>query len=180
MKLTTSPRGFLCWITAGLLAPLVPGSGCPGNAGNVTLQLTGSDVSLPMIAAADARIKQENGKAIIVYAYGQRRDNQPMNAPSDTDLWTFDAVALDGASVTAWKMRYDGQWTVQTAPWPPLDVAYVDLVSEIGHNPSSRILTLHVPVDQEGDRKADGSQNPGPLCKADDFTHGRCFPPLVG
>ena len=42
--------------------------------------------------------------------------------------------------------------------------AVMDLIGEIHHDPGSGVLTLHVPVDQEGDRKAHGTQDPGPFC----------------
>ena len=41
--------------------------------------------------------------------------------------------------------------------------AVMDLIGEIGHDPASRVLTFHVPVDQEGDRKAQSPQDPGPF-----------------
>ncbi|MCP4592547.1 MAG: hypothetical protein GY842_17580, partial [bacterium] len=84
-------------------------------------------VSLQMIAAADAQIKESARSAFIVWAGGRDGDGLPLDEAADTNVWDFVAVALNGSDVPAWQLTYDGEWTVQQLQYPPFGIEFLDL-----------------------------------------------------
>jgi hypothetical protein len=92
----------------------------------------GNSVSLQMIADADAKIKQTDPAAIIIWAGGRIRDGSPLNTPDDTSVWDFIAVSQDNDVVSAWQLCYDGAWTVQPLAQPPFNIVFQDLLAYLG------------------------------------------------
>ena len=84
-------------------------------------------VSVQYIADASARIRETSENAIIIWAGGRDGDGADLLAASDTNVWDFWAIDLSATGVAAWTMQYNGEWTVQTAEFPPMGIEYLDL-----------------------------------------------------
>lgn len=84
-------------------------------------------VSVQMVAAATAEIKKTNPQAIIIWAGGHRGDEQPLQAPAETNVWDFLAVAVESTGTSAWYMHYDGSWSIEKLNYDPMGIEYTDI-----------------------------------------------------
>ena len=89
-------------------------------------------VSIPMIAAADAQIKLTSASAFIIWAGGSDSTGSPLDAADDTNLWEFIAIALHDGDVSAWRLTYNGTWTVVALDEPPFGILFQDLHANLG------------------------------------------------
>ena len=89
-------------------------------------------VSIPMIAAADAQIKETAATAFIIWAGGRDGDGNSLNAAADTNVWDFVAISLDNGDAPAWRLSYDGTWTVEALAEPPFGILFQDLYANLG------------------------------------------------
>ncbi|NLX13422.1 MAG: hypothetical protein GXY44_07195 [Phycisphaerales bacterium] len=84
-------------------------------------------VSVEYVAQADARIKEAASNAFIIWAGGRDGASEPLNAPGETNVWNFLAIALNDPEIRAWRLTYDGEWTVEEWEGVPFGVTFVDM-----------------------------------------------------
>ena len=106
--------GLTCLPSSPLLLPGVPAD---------------DSVSVQMVAAATTEIRKTNAAAVIAWAGGHRGDNEPLQAPSETNVWDFLAVAVEGSGATAWLMHYDGSWSIEQLTSLPMGVEYTSMTA---------------------------------------------------
>jgi len=84
-------------------------------------------VSRQMIAAADAKIKETAASAFIIWSGGRDGDGNSLSAAADTNVWDFVAVAQDNGDIRAWRLVYNGTWTIELLAQAPFGVVFQDL-----------------------------------------------------
>jgi len=84
-------------------------------------------VSLQYLHQAAEEIRTVDEAAMVIWAGGRDGDDQPLEAPGDTNVWDFKAVAMHDDEVRSWTLTYTGEWAVTEDPLPPFGIEFLDL-----------------------------------------------------